>query len=308
LASFRKSGRGWRAEIFRKGIRLSETFETKAAAQAWAGQQEAKIISGHRGEVPNLTFGDLLERYEREVSAHKKGYRWERLRIKLILRDPVALAGLRRFSAVDVSGWRDRRLQAVSAPSVRREWNLLSHACNLAVKEWHWLTANPFQGVRRPKSARSRERLITDPELVGLEKQATTPMKERAYTCLLWALETGMRASEICGLREIAGNVATLEDTKNGTRRQVPLSARAVELWRPGGFGISPGTLDVMFREMVKAAGIQNLHFHDSRHTACVRLSKKLNMLQLARMLGIKDPRILMVYFNETAEDIAKSL
>lgn len=42
--------------------------------------------------------------------------------------------------------------------------------------------------------------------------------------------------------------------------------------------------------------------------TAATRLSRKLNTLQLARMLGIKDPRILMVYYNETAEDIARRL
>ncbi len=116
-----------------------------------------------------------------------------------------------------------------------------------------------------------------------------------------------MRASEILSNPAITGRVARLEDTKNGTRRDVPLSERAAELLSAP-FTIGAGTLDTLFRAMRDEAKIEGLHFHDSRHEACIRLSKKLDVLQLAKMLGIKDPRILMVYFSESAEDIAKQL
>lgn len=313
MASYRKRGDGWRAEIFRRGVRRSQDgFSTKAAAVAWAGRMEAEIMAGVRGEIPNLTFSDLLTRYDREVSAHKKGARWESVRIRMITGDPergtkpdpLALEKLRTLSSVQVAAWRDRRLQAVSAPSVRREWNLLSHACNIAIREWKWLAHNPFKEVRRPKSNRPRDRLFTAAELAKLEKRATTPMRQEAYRAVLFAIETGMRASEICSNPPINGRVCRLEDTKNGTRRDVPLSERAIELYGEG-FHIASGTLDTLFRLMRKEAKIADLHFHDTRHTACTRLSKKLNMLQLQRMLGIKDPRILAVYFNESADDIA---
>lgn len=319
MPTFRKSGAGWRAEVFRRGIRRSGTFPSKAAAQAWAGKVEAEIMGGIRGDIPRQTFGDLLERYSREVSAGKKGARWETIRIALLRRDPLAGVPLKELDAPHVAQWRDRRLKGwndgdrdipgVSSSSVRREWNLLSHACTIAIREWHWLRINPFAGVKRPQSARNRERTATDEEIERLGKVATSPTRLQSYAAFLFAVETGMRASEICGLREIVGTVARLADTKNGTRRDVPLSARALELWgEHGPFDILPGTLDATWRKMTKDAGIVNLHFHDSRHTAATRLSRKLNTLQLARMLGIKDPRILMVYYNETAEDIAKRL
>jgi len=311
VASFRKIGKVWRAEIVRIGHpRESQSgFATKAEAQAWAGPIEAAIIAEQRGNVPDLPFSALLTRYSERVSSTKKGARWETIRIALLQRDPLALVRLKDFSGVHVSGWRDRRLQAVSASSVRREWNLLSHACNVAVKEWKWLRSNPFREVKRPKEARHRERLIQDAEIVALQERAATDLQKKTVAALLMALETGMRASEICGLQEIVGRVATLTDTKNGTSRQVPLSPRALEIWAESfPLGITPRQLDTTFRDLTKAAGIQGLHFHDSRHSACVRLSKKLNNLQLARMLGIRDPRILMVYFSETAEDIANSL
>lgn len=307
MAHFERRGDSWRASVERRGVRKSATFPSKAAAVAWAGRVEADIMAGYRGEVPNKTFGDLLDRYSVEVSPHKKGHRWESIRITLVKRDRIAQERLRTLSAVHVAEWRDRRLQAVSAPSVRREWNLLSHACNIAVREWKWLAVNPFKEVRRPKSAQPRQRVFTDADLEKLDQRATSPERQQVMRIVRFAIETGMRASEICGLREIAGRVARLHDTKNGTARDVPLSEKAVELFGDG-FTITPGSLDTIFRHMRDEAGIQGLHFHDTRHTACTNLSRKLNVLQLQRMLGIKDPRILAVYFNESAEDVAKLL
>jgi integrase len=309
VPTFRKSGSGWRAEVYRRGIRRSSTHPTKAAAIAWAGRVEADILGGARGDIPKRTFGELLIRYAKEVSPGKKGARWESIRIALLGRDALAKVSLRELDTIHVAEWRDRRLQDVSGASVRREWNLLSHACNIAVREWRWLRSNPFAGVRRPKGAQSRNRLASDAELALLAEHADTPTRKRAYAAFLFAVETGMRASEICGLREIVGSVARLEDTKNGTRREVPLSGRALEIWSEfGPFGLIPGTLDANWRGLTKAAAVKDLHFHDSRHMAITRLSSKLNLLQLARMVGIRDLRILNVYYNESAEDIAKRL
>lgn len=106
-----------------------------------------------------------------------------------------------------------------------------------------------------------------------------------------------------------------LPDTKNGTKRDVALSARAVELLQklnPAEAGRvfkgNKDSSDPIFRRAVKMAGINDLTFHDSRHTAITRLARKLDVLDLARMVGHRDPRSLMTYYNATAEDIAKRL
>ncbi|WP_058048192.1 tyrosine-type recombinase/integrase [Janthinobacterium sp. Ant5-2-1] len=65
---------------------------------------------------------------------------------------------------------------------------------------------------------------------------------------------------------------------------------------------------DSLFRKAVTRAGIEGLIFHDARHEAITRLAKKLNILELARMVGHKDIRQLQVYYNETAAEIAKKL
>ena len=53
---------------------------------------------------------------------------------------------------------------------------------------------------------------------------------------------------------------------------------------------------------------ITDLHFHDTRHEACTRLARKLEVLDLARMIGHKDLRSLMIYYNATASELQRGL
>jgi integrase len=116
--------------------------------------------------------------------------------------------------------------------------------------------------------------------------------------------------------RDVAGRVATLIETKNGTKRKVPLSPRAVALLellpppKENGtvFGLTAKSLDALFRKAKTRAAIDDATFHDTRHLAITRLAKKLNVLDLARMVGHRDLKQLQVYYNETAEEMAKRL
>jgi len=308
MPTYTKTSQGVRAQICVKRIRKSKTFKSMGQARAWAVSQENEILAGERGEIPNKTFSDALDRYAETVSAHKKGSRWELVRINLIKRDRIASVRLKDLDATHVSDWRDRRLVDVSGASVNREKNLLSHVCTIAVKEWKWLKVNPFFGVRMPPKGKPRTRLMTDDERIRLSQFANTEIYKEVLRMADFAVETGMRAGEICGLKEVSGQVAVLADTKNGERREVPLSDKALELWNLGPFKLDSKRLDVHWRNLCKAAGIEGLHFHDLRHLSATRLSKKLNVLQMCRMFGWKDPRHALIYFNETAEDVAKLL
>lgn len=73
-------------------------------------------------------------------------------------------------------------------------------------------------------------------------------------------------------------------------------------------FNVTDESRDSLFRKAVTRASIKGLTFHDARHEAITRLAKKLNILELARMVGHKDIRQLQVHYNETAAEIAKKL
>jgi hypothetical protein len=90
--------------------------------------------------------------------------------------------------------------------------------------------------------------------------------------------------------------VTTLTETKHATKRLVPLSSGAVKLLellpRPEEghtvFGIIVKSLDALFRKIKNRAMIEDAMFHDSRYLAIIRLAKKLNLLDLVRIVGIK--------------------
>lgn len=313
MATFTKRGNTWRAQVCRNGTRISGSFKSSIEAKAWAAKTEAGLTAEDLGAIPDKTFEDLLERYLQEVSPTHKGAHWEKMRIGLLRRDELAQVPLKDLDSRAVAGWRDRRLEAVTSGSVRREWNLLASACNIAVREWRWLRSNPFAGVRRPIAPQHRNRLATGVEIATLRAVATSPVQEQVMQAALFAIETGMRGGEIVNLTgpDVAGKVAKLEETKNGTRREVPLSTEAIRIWEEAGgdgFGLTSRTRDVQWRGLCRKAGIENLHFHDLRHTAITQLAKKLQVLDLARMVGIRDLKILMVYYNESAADIALRL
>lgn len=317
MASIRKHRNGYRAEVARQGVRRSKVFPTKQAARDWAARQEYLILHGDK-VASAVSFGDVLDRYAREVSPGKRGHRWEIIRIARLRRDSIAKRPIGSLTAQDFADWRNRRLGEVSPSSVRREMILMSAVLTQARKEWGMLSANPMKDVRKPADAAPRERRVTQAELDKLAHVAgsdLTTATARAFHAFRFAIETAMRAGEILSLSsdtvDTERRFARLPRTKNGTARDVPLSSEAVRLWQalPGdGFDLTSAQLDALWRKIRTKAGVSDLRFHDARHEAITRLSRRLDPLALAKAVGHRDIRMLMVYYDESAEDLAKRL
>lgn len=320
MATIRKIPSGkWRAEVFRRGVRRSKAFPTKQAAKDWAAREEHLILNAEaiRDKTP---LADVLARYGREVSVTKRGERWEVARLAAMAADKIGKIAIGDLTPEDLGEWRDRRLRLVAPGTVRREITLLSAVLNTARREWRLLKVNPMSDVRRPVEPAPRDRLPTDDEIARLAHSAGDDLGNataRAFHAFLFAMQTAMRAGEIVGLRrehvDTEKRIAVLPRTKNGTRRDVPLSTEAVRLIEalPDDdpiFGLSSSQLESLWRKLRDRAGVSGLTFHDSRHAAITRLAKKLDVLALARMVGHKDIRQLQVYFNESAADMAARL
>lgn len=299
----------------------SKTFATKAEGYVWEDQLKAG-----KGQTPNITFGKLLEDYRDKVSVNKKGERWERIRIAKFLTDKelsdVKIADLDKTV---IAKWRDRRLKEVSALSVLREWALLSHCIEIAIHEWDYLKENPMKSVKKPVGEPPRDRLIAQDEINRLNfalnystDAKLTTVTSRVGAAFNFAIETAFRAQEICNLAwsDISGSVARINDSKTRAGvRSVPLSTKALAIIEQCKgideklvFNIKTSQLDALFRKAKKLAAVEDLHFHDSRHEAITRLALKLDVLELARMVGHKDLNMLLVYYNKPASDLARKL
>lgn len=298
----------------------SKTFATKAEGYLWAEE-----IESGKSKAPTMTFGQLLTKYADEVSSKKKGERWERIRIEKFQRDSISLVNIADLNKPLFAEWRDRRLKEVTALSVLREWALLSHCLHIAVNEWEYLKENPMKGLKKPVGEPPRDRLISQDEIDRLcftlnysYHSILTTLTSRVGASFMLAIETAMRAQELCNLTwaDISGRVAKINDSKTAAGvREVPLSTRALEIIEQCRgldekyiLNISTSQLDSLFRKAKKLAAIENLHFHDTRHLAITRLAEKLDVLELARAVGHKDLSMLLVYYNKSASDIASKL
>ncbi len=181
---------------------------------------------------------------------------------------------------------------------------------------------NPVHDLDRPKQPRPRDRLISQDEIdrivMALGFQEGAPVRKKIELVglfFLLAIETGMRLGGLCKMEHASVHLSQryvqLDRTKNGDQRQVPLSSKAVELcvqFLKTDVRVTSPSASALFRKSVKNAGIKNLRFHDTRHEAITRLSKKLDVLALARTVGHRDIKSLMIYYNESATTLAKML
>lgn len=324
MATIRKRGTRWRAEVRKHGVTQSKTFATKYEADRWAVTLESDIMAGKTGDTPKKTFGALLAHYGAIVSVHKEGAKWEQTRIEAISRHPIANKLIGDLTNADFSAWRDSRLREVAGSTVRREMTLLNHALNISIREWGWLKVNPMAHVKRPPDSLPRDRLISQHEIdlichtSGYDGQAVSKTAQIAVA-FLFAIETAMRMGEIIRLKwsevDFKARTAYVSKAKNGHPRTVPLSREAMRLLdalprvTEAVFIIgSSASADALFRKVRDRAGIDGLHFHDTRHEAITRLAKKLDVLPLARMTGHKNLQELMTYYNATASEIAERL
>lgn len=325
MASFQKTSTGWRAHVFRRGIRDTKMFRTKAAAEAWAREREAEILGGDHVAPLGKLVVDALRRYSLEISPAHRGHRWEEVRLQAFEKTvPWAYRRLDEVSHTDVASWRDRRLREVSAASVAREWSLLSSVFQAAIRDWGWCKKNPMREAKRPRVRNERDRRVHPHEVrlicrrLGWCSQEPTNVSQTIALAWLVSLRTGMRAGEILGLRrgdiDLARRVCRLRETKNGDDRDVPLTRAAARLLRLVAhrdvpFPINSASRDVLFREACRAVGVDGLTFHDARAEALTRLSRKVDPMTLAKISGHRDPRILLNrYYRPDMAEVASRL
>jgi integrase len=128
-----------------------------------------------------------------------------------------------------------------------------------------------------------------------------------------------MRRSEILSLLwvnvDLDIRIAVLPDTKNGSKREVPLTKKAAQILdrlpRDGvqAFPTTDYTIRHGWDRLVKRAGIEGLRFHDLRHEAVSRFFEMgLSVPEVAAISGHKDYRMLASYTHVSAKSLAQKL
>ncbi|SPR98429.1 Integrase family protein [Cupriavidus taiwanensis] len=330
----------WKAVIRKIGWpTTAKTFRTKRDAEDWARRTEDEMVRGvylSRAPSEKLTVSAALKRYMDEVSVTKKSttQRSERFTSQHL----EAFLGKYSMAAVSadlVAKYRDERLAAgKSNNTVRIELAMLGHLFRTAIQEWGiGLTFNPVANVRKPSPGPGRNRRLSTDEQKLLFAAAEAHSNPMLGWIVRLAVETGMRSSEITGLRrpqiDLRRRVITLADTKNGTARVVPLTRAAADILQlaidnpirpidtdlvffgePGRDGRrGPYVFQKLWARITADLGLADLHFHDLRHEAVSRLVEAgLSDQEVAAISGHKSMQMLKRFTHLRAEDLVTKL
>jgi len=288
-------GTRWRARIRRREGTLTKTFDRKSDAVQWATATEAAM---DRGDIiqTRITVGDIIRHYVDDVLPHK-GRKDSAKTVRQLAHWRRVLGDLpaANLTPALIDEHRRALLRGRTAATANRYWAALSVALSEAVRQG-WLRDNPAKKLNRLAEPEGRDRILTEDERRDL-LAACAERDADLYLLVLLALVTAARAGELRGLvwdrvDTDRGRLLFLE-TKNGHRRAVPVTGRALQLLRErrGTGRLFPREMRAAWRNSLKAAGITDFRFHDLRHTAISAMAAA----------GISQPLIMAVSGHKTA-------
>jgi len=74
-------------------------------------------------------------------------------------------------------------------------------------------------------------------------------------------------------------------------------------------FSVTARQRDALSRKIMKKAGLDGINFHDTRRTALTRMSRKFGPMELAKISGHQDLKILQsVYYAPDPSDLVQKL
>ena len=337
MASFRKRGNRWQVQVRRDGVARSETFDTKAAATAWARRIERKIDEGRLDAAkPIGTLGDLIDRYETEIPRIKAIGRSTAYSLRLI-RDRIGSLRLDRLTANQIIAFGQKRAAEGAGPAtVILDISVLSSLLKTARALWRMPVdvgvleearhALAYVGLVGP--SRSRERRVSDTEVDAVASELRRRSRLPLADATEFALASGMRREEVCRIRwadlEADKRIIMIRDRKHprekaGNDQRVPLLAvrgrdpLSIIARQPRTddriFPIKPASWTSIFVRAVRACGIDDLHLHDLRHEATSRLFELgLSIERVALITGHRDWAMLRRYTHLTPDDVVRDV
>ncbi|MEI6610459.1 MAG: tyrosine-type recombinase/integrase [Deltaproteobacteria bacterium] len=274
------------------------------------------------------TFRDLMKKYLEEYSSVNKA----KLSHK---RDKSLAAHLLKFfgdmylidiRAAMISDYKlERRTEGASPRTINYELTLMSHAFNIAIREWEWLNDNPVRKVKKERVDNAIERWLTQVEEERILRVSAKWLQE----IIIFAIHTGLRQSEILDLKwshvDMIRRTILISEQKNRGVDTLPLNETAIGVLKERHnqkltqcdivFPSSNGTR-MLNRNLYRAfeiatdrAKVDNFRFHDLRHTFATRLVQSgVGIYEVQRLGRWKNHLMVMRYAHHNSESLRASI
>lgn len=200
MASIRRRNGKYQVQIRVGSYNRSQSFCKLTDAKSWARKEEElaeqRRYLGSKYEPSNLA--EILVRYLRDVTPHKKSCDTERIVLQTLLKETWVNEPLPQINAAGIAEYRDRRLANVKPATLKRQLNIVKHACATAEREWDWLSPlSQLQNLTLPKNTEHVVKRITVTDEHALINAAQKSRTKYLSELLILAIETAMRRSEL---------------------------------------------------------------------------------------------------------------
>lgn len=320
----RSGGASFQVKLYSNGTRISATFDSIEEARTYRDtiranktndrlEQEIKAERVERLTNKNFTLLDALSKFAKEIPDTQASAGEEKYRIGKLKRIPIVKLNFYSIKEADI--W-DALTEIGGTSENKRHYAVLLRKVFNRSKKWGMKVNNPTADMELPERNPPRERRITLAEYDLLQKHADSNLMQ----IIDFAIETACRKTEILTAAvsnlDVDGRTLLLSKTKNGSRRMVPLSSKAIRICqevksdsRPTIFNMNAAQLRSSFEKLVKTCEIADLHFHDLRHEAISRFfEKRIDGIIIATISGHKDINMLKRYTHLKPYDIAVQL
>lgn len=250
-----------------------------------------------------IYFTALTEHYMKDYAiSNKKTWKNDLSCIEANLKPFFGKLKLDLISPQRIEKYKSKRLDmGVTKTTVNRDLALLRKMFNLAI-DWGYVSSNPVNKVKfYSEKDGLKERILTWEEEHRLLEASPTHLKP----VIVVALNTGMRRGEILNLKwdqiDFEKGLIKVENTKSGKNRYIHINSDLANLL----LGLSAQNEDGefvftnpdtgkpytdpkrAFKKACRIAGIEDLRFHDLRHTFASRLVENgVDLITVKDLLG----------------------
>jgi integrase len=320
VASIRQKGNKFEVRVMVSGRAISRIFSTHDEGQRWAAGIKYGFIVPvvSRSQTATIpTLSDACKRYQAEVTDGHKGSKQERYRLLAMQQLSFANLPINKVTLEDMRAFKEQmNAKGLSDSTVRLNLALLSSLFRHARQEWGLVISNPAAEIKKPKPGKARTRRLSKEEEQNLMVALSACRNPQVIRIIQFFLETGMRKSEALNLTwdriDLGKRLVTLEDTKNGHPRWIPLTQEAFDLLNEDpnktgrAFPITESALTQAWGHALKRAGIKDLRIHDLRHEALSRWAHRLkgDVFKLSMISGHRTLQMAQRYVHPVQSEL----
>jgi integrase len=307
----------------------SATFERITDARKWIQDTESAIRNGRHfktSKAKKHTVSELIDKYIKEVLDLKLSETQNQRHYLKWWKDEIGSYILADVNASLITEKRNILIgkendygRKIGLSTANRYTTTLGHVFTIAVNEWGWVEVNPVRKIKKLQEPRGRVRFLDDNERARLLEECKKSENPILYLVVVLALSTGARKDEILSLQwqdvDFERGVLTIQKTKNGERRVLPLKGYAEKLLMehsknrnaksnylfPSKNLQKPTDIRVSWQTAVKRANLVDFRFHDLRHSAASYLAMNgATLAEMAEVLGHKTLAMVKRYAHLT--------